>query len=318
MKRRNGAVSSGRTWDRRTRFPSSSRLRGRRPKDAREHRESDSAVQLGADSRRRDRFGAQFEPAFVGLRAGARRRRGGDLEELAASVDGQGAAHAGASHELRLPLCRAAPPDSERRHARLRALDRVRRAGHRADSAEQPVQRRQHQRAVRRHQHRVLFHGVGTCRQDAGNRNVAQVSRTAGRHRSRRVLPAAAQSRQPLLAGSRSDEGGQLHGHQGLSESGHRDVGDDGRGRGSHRRAARRERCRGGRISPPHARRAEGVSVGRSGHRHRRQGDSAQRVLFQAMVPKDTDWKQYAAHPVWVEPAGEAAPELESNYQVQV
>ncbi|BBP98952.1 ring-hydroxylating oxygenase subunit alpha [Burkholderia sp. SFA1] len=39
---------------------------------------------------------------------------------------------------------------------------------------------------------------------------------------------------------------------------------------------------------------------------------------FQAMVPKDTDWKQYAAHPVWVEPAGEAAPELESNYQVQV
>lgn len=39
---------------------------------------------------------------------------------------------------------------------------------------------------------------------------------------------------------------------------------------------------------------------------------------FQAMVPKDTDWKQYAAHPVWTEPTGRDAPELESNYQVQV
>jgi len=39
---------------------------------------------------------------------------------------------------------------------------------------------------------------------------------------------------------------------------------------------------------------------------------------FQAMVPKDTDWKQFAAHPVWVERAEEAAPALESNYQVQV
>jgi phthalate 4,5-dioxygenase oxygenase subunit len=35
---------------------------------------------------------------------------------------------------------------------------------------------------------------------------------------------------------------------------------------------------------------------------------------FQAMVPKDTDWKQFAAQPVWVE----TATELESNYQVQV
>jgi phthalate 4,5-dioxygenase oxygenase subunit len=39
---------------------------------------------------------------------------------------------------------------------------------------------------------------------------------------------------------------------------------------------------------------------------------------FQAMVPKDTDWKQYAAHPVWVERAEDASPELESNYQVHV
>ncbi|CAB3723685.1 Phthalate 4,5-dioxygenase oxygenase subunit [Paraburkholderia graminis C4D1M] len=38
---------------------------------------------------------------------------------------------------------------------------------------------------------------------------------------------------------------------------------------------------------------------------------------FQAMVPKDTDWKQYAAHPVWIGDAEEAAPALESNYQVQ-
>ena len=48
---------------------------------------------------------------------------------------------------LRLPLCRAAPADHQRRGERLRALDRVRRARHRADPAEQPVQRRQHQRA---------------------------------------------------------------------------------------------------------------------------------------------------------------------------
>jgi phthalate 4,5-dioxygenase oxygenase subunit len=39
---------------------------------------------------------------------------------------------------------------------------------------------------------------------------------------------------------------------------------------------------------------------------------------FQAMVPKDTDWKQYAAQPVWVERSEAAAPELDSNYQVQV
>ncbi|KAE8753636.1 Rieske 2Fe-2S domain-containing protein [Paraburkholderia madseniana] len=39
---------------------------------------------------------------------------------------------------------------------------------------------------------------------------------------------------------------------------------------------------------------------------------------FQAMVPKDADWKQYAAHPVCVERAEGAAAELEPNYQVQV
>ncbi|SAK86719.1 Rieske (2Fe-2S) domain-containing protein [Caballeronia hypogeia] len=38
---------------------------------------------------------------------------------------------------------------------------------------------------------------------------------------------------------------------------------------------------------------------------------------FQAMVPKDTDWKQYAATPVWVE-SQETASEVEPNYQVQV
>ena len=53
------------------------------------------------------------------------------------------------AHELRLPLRRDPPADQERRHARLRAHHGVRRAVHRADPAQQRLQRRQRQRADR-------------------------------------------------------------------------------------------------------------------------------------------------------------------------
>ena len=53
--------------------------------------------------------------------------------------------------------------------------DGVRRAVHRADPAEQPVQRRQHQRADRRHEHGVLLHRLGRRRDDAGHGDLAQV-----------------------------------------------------------------------------------------------------------------------------------------------
>ena len=103
---------------------------------------------------------SDFVPARVG---GAE----GNVEELAAAVDGQGAAYAGASHELRLSVCCAAPADPERRDARLYPLHGVRRSGHCADTAEQSLQRREHQRAGGRYEHRVLLHGVGPSRQDA-------------------------------------------------------------------------------------------------------------------------------------------------------
>ena len=116
-------------------------------RDAGERRQSRPAVQLGAGARGRHRLGAQLEPAFVRHGAGARGRRAGDRQGVAASVDRQGAAAAGAAHRLRLPLRGAAPPHHQRRDARLCAIQRVRRPGHRADPAQQPLQRRQHQRA---------------------------------------------------------------------------------------------------------------------------------------------------------------------------
>ncbi len=79
---------------------------------------------------------------------------------VAAAVDRQGAAPAGAAHRLRLPLRRDPPADQRRRHARLRAHHALRRAVHRADPAEQPLQPVDPEHPARRHAHDVLLHRV--------------------------------------------------------------------------------------------------------------------------------------------------------------
>ena len=63
-----------------------------------QHRQDARRLQLGAGARRRDRLGAQLEPAFDRHGAGERRRRRRDVERMAAPVDRQGAAAAGAAH----------------------------------------------------------------------------------------------------------------------------------------------------------------------------------------------------------------------------
>ena len=130
---------------------------------------------------------------------------------------------------LRLPLCRAAPADQERQHARLRARHGLRRAVHRADSAEQQLQRREPARADRttrtRHFYFIAwgdgetpdrpetwrkFHGaqVGIDLDD----DYQQV-----RTRENNYL----QDRQAMKLGD-------FTGINGIPEPGHRDVGDDG------------------------------------------------------------------------------------------
>ena len=138
------------------------------PERARQHREDARRLQLGADARRRDRLRAQLEPALDRHAARARRRRHRDGHELAAAVDRQGAAAAGAATRVRLPLRGDPPADREFADARLRAHHAVRRAVHRADPAQQPLQRREHERADRRHAHDVLLHRVERRRRQAG------------------------------------------------------------------------------------------------------------------------------------------------------
>ena len=62
------------------------------------------------------------------------------------------------AHRLRLSLRGDPPPDQGRGHARLPAHHAVRRAVHRADPAEQPLQSVDPQHPARRHQHDVLLH----------------------------------------------------------------------------------------------------------------------------------------------------------------
>ena len=109
-------ASSGSTWARPTRCPSSSRRRGRRATTANvSDRQGPRALQLGADPRGRDRLGAQLEPALDRHAARAHRADDGGRRRLGAPVDRQVAAHAGAAHQLRLPLRGDPPADQERR-----------------------------------------------------------------------------------------------------------------------------------------------------------------------------------------------------------
>ena len=152
---------------------------------ARQRHQGAGALQLGADPRRADRFGALLQSAFLRHGAGAGRRRQGDGSELAAAVDRQGAALPDRAHQLRLPLRGDPAPDHERSDARLHPHHGLYRAVHRADPAEQRAQCRDAADAGRRSQHHLLFHRLERRRQ-AGHRRrgVAQVQRAAmGRRR---------------------------------------------------------------------------------------------------------------------------------------
>ena len=185
---RGTAASSGSTWARRRRCPRSSRRRWRRSPSTRvSHRQDRGRLQLGADARRRDRLGAQLDAAFDRHAAGARRRRQGDGRRSGCG-----------RRPTRRRGCVVQPPTSASatprsagrsrmpRRQRLHAHHGVRRAVHRADPAEQPVQPGEHQRADRRHAHDVLLHRVERQRRRRHRPGgVAQVLRRAGRHRSR-------------------------------------------------------------------------------------------------------------------------------------
>ena len=108
---------------------------------------------------------------------------------------------------------------------------------HGADPAQQRAQCRDVADAGRRHQHDFLFHRLERARQ-AGHRcrHLAQVQRAAMGRRRRPQFRRHPQPRQPLSAGSRGDEGRQLHRHQRHPQPGHRDVGIDGADRRPHRR----------------------------------------------------------------------------------
>ena len=71
-----------------------------------------------------------------------------------------------AARRLRLPLRGDPPADRERGHQRLRAHHGVRRADHRADPAEQPVQRRERQRADATTRTRCSTSSRGAIRRD--------------------------------------------------------------------------------------------------------------------------------------------------------
>ena len=86
----------------------------------------------------------------------------------------------------------------------------------------------------RRHEYGVPFHRLE--RDDGGIEQEAwrKFNVRAARHRSRRRLPQPAHAREQLPAGSQGDEARRFHRHQGHSQPGYRDVGDDGADRRPH------------------------------------------------------------------------------------
>ena len=146
------------------------------------HRQGAGAVQLGADPRRRDRLGAQLEPAFHGHAAGASRPRDGPGGVLAASVHRQGAAPAGAATSygfryaaIRRPIKNAGDKDYVAHHD-------VRRAYHRADSAQQRATASSTSTCRWTNAHDVLFHRVERLGTRASTRrpSASSVTRASG------------------------------------------------------------------------------------------------------------------------------------------
>ncbi len=102
-----------------------------------------------------------------------------------------------------------------------------------------------------------------------------QVQRAAVGRRRRPQFRRHPQSRQPLSAGPRGDEGRQLHRHQRHPQPGHRDVGVDGADRRPLEGKGRRQRRRGGGVPPADGR-------GRARHARWRSRDRHDRAAYPA------------------------------------
>ena len=170
------------------------------------------------------------------------------------------------------------PADPERRDARLRAHHAVRRAVHRADPAEQPVQRGDPSTCRWTTRTRRSTSSPGASDDDAGRprRGASSSAREVGVDVDRAV-PQDAHARQRFPAGPRGDEGRQLHRHPRHPEPGHRDVGDDGPDRRPHAGAARRERHRDRAVPPHHGRGGTRLPGHRPRDRPRRRRTSRRR-----------------------------------------
>ena len=85
-----------------------------------QHRQDSCRLQLGAGTRRRDRFRAQFEPAFDRHGAGEGRERRRDIERMAAPFHRQGAAPASCSAPISaFATWRSAVPSSTKAHTTI-------------------------------------------------------------------------------------------------------------------------------------------------------------------------------------------------------
>ena len=210
-------------------------------RDARLHREGAGAVQLGADPRRRDRLArtaractpptcrrrastAPRRPAASGRAPPPTRRRASRCSAPATAFR---------YAAIRRPIKNAA-------HARLRAHHDVRRAGHRADSAEQRVQRWPTStcRWTTRTRRSTSSRGATGARASTPRRG-ANSARAQRRHRPRRSSIARVRTRDNnYLQDRKAMKLGDYTGIPRHPQPGHGDVGDDGADRGPHAASA--------------------------------------------------------------------------------
>jgi hypothetical protein len=187
-------------------------------------------LQLGADSRRRDRLGAQLDAAFDRHDAGACGQRESDGRRMVASIDRQ-RPRASCSRRpdygfkyaaIRRPITNANVNDYVRISVFVAPISVL-------YPAQQSIQRGQRQCTDRRYTHDVSFHCMDRRRRRGRRyRSVAQVLSRANRHRCRSRIQEGANAGQPLPAGSQGDAPWRFHRHSRHSEPGHRDVGNNG------------------------------------------------------------------------------------------
>ena len=255
------------------------------------------AVQLGADPGRRDRLGAQLEPAFLRHAAGAGRARDGDRQASGcASTDkaprlqlqrtGYGFRYAA----LRRPITNAATKDYVRITVFVAPVTALIPPNNKYNVANINVPRDDTQ-------HGVLFHRAGATA-DTRHRHgdVAQVpAASASASTSTRTI-GAPHAREQLLQDRQAMKARRLHRHHRHPEPGHGDVGDHGPDRRPHARAPRRERPRGRRVPPPDgrggARFARGEpAIGTTAPRN----PARQAALVPGHRAEDGDWRTLGA-----------------------